>query len=73
VRESKDKPWGLEYSGIVGFEYVPGIEYYLRIKEDSVAHPLPDAPSLVWYLDAIIGQSVVDRKAADEYLKSQKH
>jgi len=73
VRESKDQPWSLEYSGIVGFEHVPGIEYYLRIKEDRVARPLADAPSLVWYLDAVIGQSVVDRKAADEYLSSQKH
>lgn len=67
VRESKDKPWTLEYSGIVGFEHVPGIEYHLRIKEDRVAHPLADAPSVVWFLDAVIGQSVVDRKAVVDF------
>lgn len=72
VRESKDKPWTLEYSGIVGFEHVPGIEYRLRIKEDRVAHPPADAPSLIWYLDAVVEQTVVDRKAADEYLGSKK-
>ena len=72
VRESKNRPWSVEYSGIVGFEHVPGIEYRLRIKEDRVAHPMPDAPSLIWYLDAVIEQTVVDRTAADEYLDAKK-
>ena len=72
VRESKNQPWTLEYSGIVGFEHVPGIEYRLRIKEDRVAHPMPDAPSLIWYLDAVTEQTVVDRSAVDEYVKAKK-
>jgi len=72
IRESKSEPWKLLYWGIEGFDYVPGIEYRLRIKEDQVPRPLQDQASVVWYLDAIIEQSVVDRAAADEYLRSKK-
>jgi heat shock protein HslJ len=71
IRESKAAPWTLLYWGIEGFEYVPGIEYRLRIKEDQVPRPVPDRASVVWYLDAVIEQSVVDRTAADEYLRSK--
>lgn len=72
VRESKDKPWTLHYSGITGFEHVPGIEYRLRIKEDKIARPAADQSSIVWYLDMIVEQSVVDREAADKYLGEKK-
>jgi heat shock protein HslJ len=72
IRESKGEPWQLIYWGIDGFEYVPGIEYRLRIKEDQVPRPVQDQASVVWYLDAVIDQSVVDRTAADEYLRSKK-
>jgi heat shock protein HslJ len=72
IRESKAEPWTPLYWGIEGFEYVPGIEYRLRIKEDQVPRPVPDQASVVWYLDAIIEQSVVDRTAADEYLRFKK-
>lgn len=72
IRESKDQPWTLSYINIAGFEHVPGIEYRLRIKEDRVAQPAADAPSVVWYLDMAVEQTVVDRKAADEYEASKK-
>ncbi len=72
VRESKDQPWTVSRVNIVGFEHVPGIEYRLRIKEDQVPHPAADAPSVVWYLDMVVEQTVVDRKAADEYEASKK-
>jgi len=72
IRESKDQPWTLSYTNIVGFEHVPGIEYRLRIKEDPVPYPAADAPSVVWYLDLVVEQTVVDRKAADEYEASKK-
>jgi heat shock protein HslJ len=71
VRESKSQPWRLHYSGIRGFEHVPGIEYRLRIKEDRIDHPPADSSAISWYLDAVIEQSVVDRKAADEYCASK--
>lgn len=72
VRESKDQPWTVSHSSITGFEHVPGIEYRLRIKEDQVPHPAADAPSVTWYLDMVVEQSVVNRKAADEYEASKK-
>jgi heat shock protein HslJ len=72
IREAKDQPWTLNYTDIVGFEYVPGIEYRLRIKEDRVAHPAADAPSVIWFLDVVVEQTVVDRKAADAYEASKK-
>jgi heat shock protein HslJ len=72
VRESKDQPWTVSHADIEGFEHVPGIEYRLRIKEDQVPHRAADAPSVVWYLDVVVEQTVVDRKAADEYEASKK-
>jgi heat shock protein HslJ len=72
IRESKDQPWTLSHINIAGFEHVPGIEYRLRIKEDQVAHPAADAPPVAWYLDMVVEQTVVDRKAADEYEASKK-
>ena len=73
VRESKDGPWILNYTGVIGFEHVPGIEYRLRIKEDKVEHPLAGGPSVLWFLDAVIGQTVVDRAAAEAYEAGKKH
>jgi heat shock protein HslJ len=72
VRKSKAEPWTLLHWGVEGFEYVPGIEYHLRIKEDQVAQAVADQASVVWYLDAVIEQTVVDPTAADEYRRSKK-
>jgi heat shock protein HslJ len=72
VRDSRDRPWTLLDSRIVGFEHVPGIEYRLRIKEDNLARPAAGSPSVIWYLDMVIEQTVIDRKAADDYLNSKR-
>jgi heat shock protein HslJ len=72
VRDSKDKPWTLLPSAIIGFDYIPGIEYRLRIKEDQVEHPAAGSPKAIWYLDMVVEQSVVDRKTADDYMKSKR-
>ncbi|MGA7411975.1 MAG: META and DUF4377 domain-containing protein [Bryobacteraceae bacterium] len=72
IRESKDQPWTVSHIDIAGFEHVPGIEYRLRIKEDQVPHPAADAPSVAWHLEMAVEQTVVDRKAADEYEASKK-
>jgi heat shock protein HslJ len=71
VRDSKDQPWTLHHADIVGFEHVPGIEYRLRIKEDRAEHAPADASSVVWYLDMIVEQTLIDRKAAEEYQASK--
>jgi len=67
VRDDNSQPWRLHYARIIGFEPVPGIEYRLRLKEDHVARPAADASAVVWYLDSIIEQKVVDREAAEQY------
>jgi heat shock protein HslJ len=59
IRDTKDEPWRLYYSTIIGFTPVPGIEYRLRIKEDKVANPPADSSSVVWYLDLVVEQKVV--------------
>ena len=67
VRESKDQPWQLHYGPIIGFDFVPRIEYRLRIKEDRVpdGKPVPaDASKIRWFLDMIVEQKVVDPNAA---------
>jgi heat shock protein HslJ len=71
IRDSSDEPWRLHHSGIIGFEHVPGIEYRLRIKEDRVARPPADGAAIVWYLDLVVEQKIVDRKAADDYLAAK--
>lgn len=67
VRESKDQPWQLHYGPIIGFDFVPGIEYRLRIKEDRVSEGKvgpADLSRVRWFLDMIVEQKVVDPKAA---------
>lgn len=59
VRENKSMPWRLHYSGIVGFQHEPGIEYRLRIKEDKVENPPADGSSVVWYLDLVVEQKKI--------------
>jgi heat shock protein HslJ len=72
IRESKDEPWKLSYIPIQGFEHIPGIEYRLRIKEDKNPNPAADSPSVTWYLDMAVEQTVVDRKAAEDYEKQKR-
>jgi len=59
VREEKTDPWTLFYGEIAGFEPQPGIEYRLRILEDTVPNPPADASSKRWFLDMIVEQRVV--------------
>lgn len=54
VRDTRDQPWRLSYNPIIGFDHEAGIEYRLRIKEDTRANAPADASSVVWYLDTII-------------------
>lgn len=67
VRDAKDQPWQLHYGPIIGFDFVPGIEYRLRIKEDKVPEGSvgkADVSTIRWFLDMIVEQKVVDPKAA---------
>jgi len=59
VRSTPDEPWQLYHDEIIGFEPQPGIEYRLRILEDSVPNPPADGPSKRWFLDMVVEQRVV--------------
>ncbi len=59
VRDEKNDPWRLYYGEIIGFDPEPGIEYRLRILEDTVPNPAADAPSKRWFLDLVVEQRVV--------------
>jgi len=59
IRETKDEPWRLNYTPIIGFDFHPGTEYRLRIKEDRVANPPADGSSVVWFLDLVVEQRLV--------------
>jgi heat shock protein HslJ len=72
IRDSKDQPWTNYHGRIVGFRPVPGIEYRLRIKEDTVKNPPAGGSSKIWFLDLVVEQSVVDKAAADAFYASQK-
>ncbi len=68
VSEKPGEPWRLHYGPIIGFDYVPGIEYRLRIKEDRRTGPIPaDASLITWYLDLIVEQKVVDAAAVEAH------
>ena len=60
VRDSKEQPWRLRYDPIIGFSFQPGIEYRVRIREETVANPASERPSLRWTLDRVIGQTAIE-------------
>lgn len=61
VRDTPDAPWRLHYGEIVGFTHEPGVEYRLRILEDTVARPPADGSSKRWFLDLVIEQRLPQR------------
>lgn len=62
VRERKEDPWQLWYSGIQGFTPMPDTEYRLRIVEERVANPPADASTIKWTLDLVVEQTAVAPK-----------
>jgi heat shock protein HslJ len=62
VRDTPDQPWRLHYDEIVGFTPEPGIEYRLRILEDTVANPPADGSAKRWFLDLVVEQRVVRKE-----------
>ena len=62
VKENREDPWQLWYSGIAGFNYQPGNAYRLRILEERVARPAADAGSVKWTLDLVVEQEISDPK-----------
>jgi heat shock protein HslJ len=62
IREDPKEPWRLSYLPIIGFDFQPGTEYRLRIKEDKRQPPIPaDAAGVIWYLDLVVEQKIVKK------------
>jgi heat shock protein HslJ len=60
VRAEQTDPWTLYYGEIVGFTPTPGVEYRLRVLEETVPNPAADASAKRWYLDQVIEQMFRD-------------
>ncbi len=50
VKKGDASNWELFYSQIEGFNYEPGYEYVLEVKEEKVEHPAADASSIKYVL-----------------------
>ena len=54
VRTQPGAPWQLHYFEIEGFNWQPGTEYVIRVREFAVANPPADAPSKRWVLQEVL-------------------
>ena len=54
VKEDPKDDWTFFYNQIEGFEYEPGYEYELRIREEEVKDPPADASSIRWILLEVV-------------------
>lgn len=56
VKEEPGQDWRLFYGRIEGFDYEPGYNYTLKIRETKVENPPADASSLKWTLVEVVGK-----------------
>ena len=61
VRDSPDQPWRLQYGEIIGFTPEPGVEYRMRILEETGENPPADGSSKRWFLHLVVEQRDVGR------------
>lgn len=54
VRTQSGAAWTLHYGDIEGFNWQPGTEYVIRVREAPVANPPADASSLRWVLQEVL-------------------
>ena len=57
VREAVEAAWTLLHGAIDGFDYEPGFDYIIRVKEELIANPPADASSLRRTLIAILSKT----------------
>jgi len=60
VKENPDDDWSFFYSQIVDFDYQPGYEYELLVREEKVENPPADGSSLRWTLIKVINRKAVE-------------
>jgi heat shock protein HslJ len=56
VKGDPDGDWTYFYDQIQGFDYEPGYEYELVVREDKIKNPPADASSLQWTLIEVVGK-----------------
>jgi hypothetical protein len=49
-RDENATAWSIFPGKIVGFEFWPGAEYGIRVREDRIANPPPGGPDVIWTL-----------------------
>jgi hypothetical protein len=57
IKQQPDEPYTLFYDQIAGFDYEPGYEYQLLIKEEQIANPPADGSSIRWTLIRVVGKT----------------
>lgn len=57
VRTQPGAAWELHYGDIEGFDWQPGIEYVIRVREYAVENPPADGSSLRWVLEEVLERS----------------
>jgi heat shock protein HslJ len=56
VKEDAKDDWTLFYDQVQGFEYEPGFEYELVVREDRIENPPADASSIQWTLVEVVSK-----------------
>lgn len=59
VKTSPSGDYELFYDHIDGFEFEPGYEYELRVRQDKVANPPADASDSTWTLIEVVNKTAV--------------
>ena len=60
VREDPSEDWRFFYSEIAGFDYEPGYQYELLVREEKVENPPADGSSLRWELIEVVSKEAAD-------------
>lgn len=55
-KEEGEKAWQYLYQDIQGLKYEPGYEYILKVRQESIANPPADAPSIRYVLERIVSK-----------------
>lgn len=63
VREDPSEDWRFFYSEIAGFEFEPGYQYELLVREEKVKNPPADGSSLRWELIKVVSKEAASDTA----------
>lgn len=57
VKQDPNADWEYFYGSIQGFDYQPGYQYTLKVKQFDIANPPADAPNIRYELVEIINKT----------------